>query len=230
MQLVFYTCTDAITLNHLQEIYEKLISVSVKWYDLGKTLGLEKDTLSAIDIKFRDDKDCLQEMLTKRLQSGGPLSWRVLCDSLKCPTVRCNDVATEIEKENIDSPEYMSLTKCFPHLVRIIEQSPNDVADRLRPSGILAPSDLTFLKNPQKDDSEKARRIMHIVTDQVKQDAQVFNMFLRTLKDAGDWTRVAIKRLREEYSAFIATTEQSSSTYTPEEIFCSHSLPKMKTE
>ena len=82
------------------EVYERLISASVKWRNLGGALGLDQDTLSAIDVKYRGDtQDCLREMLTKRLQSDSPLSWRVLCDCLRSPTVRRGDVAAEIEKE-----------------------------------------------------------------------------------------------------------------------------------
>ena len=93
-------CTDTIILSDHQEVYERLVGVSVKWYDLGGALGLDQNTLSAIDLKYRGDtQGCLREMLTKRLQSGGPLSWRVLCDSLRNPTVKCDTLAAEIEKE-----------------------------------------------------------------------------------------------------------------------------------
>ena len=61
---------------------------------------MDVNTLSAIDSAHHADVQiCLREMLTKRLQSGGPLSWRVLCDCLKNPTVRRDDVAAKIEEE-----------------------------------------------------------------------------------------------------------------------------------
>ena len=94
-----FICTD-ITLSDHQEVYERLVGVSVQWLELGGALGLDQDTLSAIDTMHRGDvKDCLCEMLTKRLQSGGPLSWRDLCNCLKSPTVRGSEVAAEIEQE-----------------------------------------------------------------------------------------------------------------------------------
>ena len=93
-----FTCTD-ITLSDHQEVYERLFGVRVQWRNLGGALGLDQDTLSAIDTKHRGDVQvCLREMLAKRLQSGGPLSWRVLCDCLRSPTVRRHDVAAEIER------------------------------------------------------------------------------------------------------------------------------------
>ena len=90
-----------LTSSDHQEVYEGLVSVSVKWRDLGGALGLDNDTLSAIDndsiaLMFRI---CLREMIAKRLQSGGPLSWRHLCDCLRSPTVRRCDVADKIEKD-----------------------------------------------------------------------------------------------------------------------------------
>ena len=95
------TCiyTDTITASDHQEVFERLVGVSVQWRELGGALGLDQDTLSAIDTNHRGNvQDCLREMLTKRLQSGGPLSWRVLCDCLRSPTVRRDDVAAEIER------------------------------------------------------------------------------------------------------------------------------------
>ena len=88
-----------ITTSDHQEVFERLVGVRVQWRELGGALGLDQDTLSAIDTDHRGKvKVCLCEMLTKRLQSGGPLSWRVLCDCLRSPTVRRYDVAAEIER------------------------------------------------------------------------------------------------------------------------------------
>ena len=81
-----------------QEVYERLVGVSVKWRDLGGALGLDQNTLSSMDAKYRGDvQDCMREMLLKRLQSGGTLSWKVLCDCLRNPTVKCENLAAEIE-------------------------------------------------------------------------------------------------------------------------------------
>ena len=38
-------------------------------------------------------------MIAKRLQTGGSLTWKNLCDSLRKSTVNRNDVATEIEHQ-----------------------------------------------------------------------------------------------------------------------------------
>ena len=96
-----HCCIDSIILSDHQEVFERLIiSASVQWRELGGALGLDQDTLSAIDTNHRGIvKVCLREMLTKRLQSVGPLSWRVLCDCLRSPTVRRDDVAATILRE-----------------------------------------------------------------------------------------------------------------------------------
>ena len=95
-----HCCTDAIIQSDHQEVFERLLSASVQWRELGGALGLDQDTLSAIDTDHRGIvKVCLCDMLTKRLQSDSPLSWRVLCDCLKSPTVGRDDVAATVLKE-----------------------------------------------------------------------------------------------------------------------------------
>ena len=60
---------------------------------------MDQNTLSSIDSRHhRDVQSCLREMLIRRLQWGSPLSWRVLCDCLRSPTVGRDDVAAEIEQ------------------------------------------------------------------------------------------------------------------------------------
>ena len=80
-----------------------MIGVSVQWREFGGALGLDQDTLSAIDTDHRGNVQvCLREMLIKRLQIGHPLSWKILCDCLRSPTVKRGDVAAEIEQERGD--------------------------------------------------------------------------------------------------------------------------------
>ena len=95
----FLTCTDTITLNDHQDVYEKLVGVSSKWHDLGGALGLKYDTLSTIRSNYSDVQERLREMLAKRLQSGSPLTWSNLCGALRNPTVSRADVAAEIEEK-----------------------------------------------------------------------------------------------------------------------------------
>ena len=54
--------------------------------------------------------------------------------------------------------EYEALEQSYDKLIACLEQSPNDVVDKLKPSGILAPGDLSFLSNQNHDKDEKARK------------------------------------------------------------------------
>ena len=97
---MYFPPIDVITQNNHQEVYKRVIGAKTKWCDLGLALGLDNDTLDAIDIKYRGAvQDCLRQMIAKRLQSGGPLSWRDLCVCLRSPTVERCDVADKIEQE-----------------------------------------------------------------------------------------------------------------------------------
>ena len=61
----------------------------------------------------------------------------------------------------MESPEYKALNQCST-LFSCIQQSPSDIVDKLKPSGLLAPGVLSFLGNPKHDDSEKARKIIDV--------------------------------------------------------------------
>ena len=77
-----------------------MIDATVNWYELGGALRLDVNTRDVIKSNCNGDvQKCLREMITKRLQSGSPLSWRELCDCLRSPTVRRNDVAEKIERQ-----------------------------------------------------------------------------------------------------------------------------------
>ena len=91
---------DRLTLEDHQEVYEKLIDASPDWENLGGALGLDINTLNGIEKKYRGDvQDCLREVITKRLQSDGALTWRDLCECLRSSTVKRNDVAQKIERQ-----------------------------------------------------------------------------------------------------------------------------------
>ena len=98
---------------------------------------------------------------------------------------------------NSSGPEYKTLEKCYSTLVTQLQQSPNEIATKLRPSGILAQGDIKFLSNPYTDDGKKAERIVDVVMNQAKNDPQVYHTFTAALKAAGDWTRAAVTELEQ---------------------------------
>ncbi len=86
----------------LLPLYDKLYPARTKWFDIGLNLKMICDNLNAINVLNSQNLDtCLREMLTKRLHSGGPFSWRDVCDCLRSPTVDRKDVAEKIEEWRI---------------------------------------------------------------------------------------------------------------------------------
>ncbi len=81
------------------DIKLSLFKARSKWEDIGLSLNIDIDTLDSIKSSNREFPGvCLQNMVTHRLQAVTPsLTWRVLCECLRCPTVARNDVAVEIE-------------------------------------------------------------------------------------------------------------------------------------
>ena len=84
----------------LPTLYERLFPARAKWRNIGLKLKVEPDTLKAIASKHNNPDDCLREMLTKRLQAVGSLSWREVCNCLRSRIVDRNDVhvAEKIEE------------------------------------------------------------------------------------------------------------------------------------
>ncbi len=86
----------------LLPLYDKLRPARTTWFNIGLNLNIDKDDLSAIhEINSQNLDTCLREMLTKRLHSGGPFSWRDVCDCLRSSTVDRKDVAEKIEEWRI---------------------------------------------------------------------------------------------------------------------------------
>ena len=80
-------------------MHEKLFDARSTWYHIGIVLNLDGGILS--NISFGNENDlgkCLWDMLTHRLQAGGPLTWRDLCDSLRSPKVDRYDIAKDIDQ------------------------------------------------------------------------------------------------------------------------------------
>ncbi len=84
----------------MQSVYENLILTTGNWFNLGLALGLGHGTLKDIKDEYHRNKDCLREMIAACLQTGS-LTYSVLCQSLRAPTVGRNDVAEAIEMEYI---------------------------------------------------------------------------------------------------------------------------------
>ena len=89
---------EILTSAHLNEVYTKLHNARNEWFEIGMALKIDHDTLTAIKTE-QDNKQgaCLREVLAKRIQSKGPLTWMDLSKCLRSPTVGRNDVANDID-------------------------------------------------------------------------------------------------------------------------------------
>ncbi len=98
--LLIVAFVQALTINDLQHVYEKLhtahASASPLWLNLGLALGLSHFILTNIDSKHRGDNvSCLREMLVKLL-STQHVTWSLLSDALKKSTVDLINLADSI--------------------------------------------------------------------------------------------------------------------------------------
>ena len=105
--------------------------------------------------------------------------------------------------------EYEALNLCYTSLLTCVQQSPSDIADKLRPSGKLAPGVLCFLSNRTHDDDEKARKLLDAILCQVKNEPQVYHIFVSAMMDAGPWTKAALDVLQSHYASLQLATRLS---------------------
>ena len=85
----------------------------------------------------------------------------------------------------MNTPEYQTLSQYYPSLITFAQQKPKEIADNLKPHGILAQSEIQFLKNTAHDNDAKARVVMDAVLTQVQQAPQVYHIFIEVLEALG---------------------------------------------
>ena len=115
------------------------------------------------------------------------------------------------------SHECETLIQCYSTLVSCIQLSPNDIADKLLPTGILAPKTLQDLSNQQLNPDEKARRLLDTVLIQVKIDPQVYHTFTTALKEAGLWTKTVVHELEHKHTSLSGKSENPQSSASLQE-------------
>ncbi|XP_064395955.1 uncharacterized protein LOC135342984 isoform X6 [Halichondria panicea] len=98
----------ALTINDLQHVYKKLHeSASPHWFNLGFAFGLTHPVLTNIDRKHRGNNvSCLREMLA-RLLSTQHVTWSLLSDALKKPTVDLINLADSITANQSTTPNLL---------------------------------------------------------------------------------------------------------------------------
>ena len=102
-------------------------------------------------------------------------------------------------------------------LVDCLQQSPSDIVTQLTPSpsSVFAQGDIKYLSNTIYDDHKKAERIVTIVMKQVKNNFLMYRTFITALKNAGDWTKLAVKELEQTYASFIASSNENVAGPSP---------------
>ncbi|XP_064400928.1 uncharacterized protein LOC135347044 isoform X8 [Halichondria panicea] len=110
----------ALTINDLQHVYEKLHeSASPHWFNLGLALGLTHPVLTNINSEHRGNNvSCLREMLAKLL-STQHVTWSLLSDGLKKPTVELINLADSITVNQ----------SAIPNLLDGLNLTPADLGD-----------------------------------------------------------------------------------------------------
>ena len=61
-----------MSLDDLHHLLIRFKLSQVKWFDAGLKLGLDKDTLEAIQRSYHSDKECFKEMLKQMITDPHP--------------------------------------------------------------------------------------------------------------------------------------------------------------
>ncbi len=87
----------SLTIDDLHDVLVALQGASPRWFNIGLALGLTVDSLSRLESEYpRDNDTCLRQMLTMLLTTRSDVTWRVLSDALRSPTVGHNYLAEKI--------------------------------------------------------------------------------------------------------------------------------------
>ena len=107
---------DELTIDNLQEVFDKLYRARHKWYNIGIQLGMTADDLDAIKLENRDETDpCLMKMLKMWLRRG-KATRQVLGATLKSASVDYPDIATSLladhsDQNNCEANDFSSSTE-----------------------------------------------------------------------------------------------------------------------
>ncbi len=89
--------TEILDINHLRFLVNETWDARTKWEAIGCQLGIDKSTLTSIDISKRGNADtCYSEMLSIWLRRDGA-TWKTLLEVLESRPVNFPDVATAVK-------------------------------------------------------------------------------------------------------------------------------------
>ncbi len=81
------------------DVLTELIVICSKWYNIGLGLGLTAGTLEAMKAPFKEQEDCLRDMLKEWLNRSPNPSWQSLIRVLRSPIVGKEPLASYLEKQ-----------------------------------------------------------------------------------------------------------------------------------
>lgn len=102
--LPFTAAESRLTISDLKTVLKALYKSRTKWYYVGLDLGVPEDVLEDIEKRRDDLVDCLREMLKVVLKREEPVTWRVVVEALRSPTVGLDQLAEEVEAKYCPLP------------------------------------------------------------------------------------------------------------------------------
>jgi len=92
----------------LRDVYEELINISHKWFDLGLRLELEEGKLETIELaNHNKPQHCLRAMLSTWLKQDSRPRWQFLCAALRSKTVGENNLVNDRGKVHMNRLQAM---------------------------------------------------------------------------------------------------------------------------
>ena len=73
---------------------------------------------------------------------------------------------------------------------------------------MLAPENISYLETATNNNTEKARKIVSIVLDQVQNDTSVYCELVKAMKAAGNWTKTTVSKLEEAHTSALVDLNQ----------------------
>ncbi len=96
---MYFTTDTELKIDDHPTVYVRLFDACTRWYNIGLILKAPNEKLKNIREVNRDDSErCLCEMIDYCIKSDDGLTWRKVCDSLRSPIVKCNQIAKDIEE------------------------------------------------------------------------------------------------------------------------------------
>ena len=99
------------------------------------------------------------------------------------------------------SPEYLTIRKCYPHLVSIVKDSYDTIGDRLFSKGYVSSKIRNFIRMDSKMPTEKAQKLLDTIIDRIMYYPNVFDGLIEILEKEGPSTSDLVRELHEVYKA-----------------------------